>query len=111
MWTTSLHDSKAETATGTGAGVDTAVGSEAFHPTARVYLDVSAVTGSPTLDVDIYGTVNGVDVKLGTIPQQTAVGQATLELTSCPKTLKAKWTIGGTTPSVTFSLACTRWVA
>ena len=103
-----LHASGAETATVTGADVDVAV-----LPAANFYLDVTAVSGStPTLDVKIQGkdSVSGKYFDLVSFTQATAVtnqrknyGSGAGELLD--KTIRYVATIGGTTPSFTFSLS------
>jgi len=103
-----LHTSAAETATVTGADVDTEqLGSANF------YLDVTAVTGTtPTLDVKIQekDPVSGKYFNLFSFTQQTAIsrerksyGLGAGELLG--KVIRYVATIGGTTPSFTFSLS------
>ena len=103
-----LHISAAETATVTGADVDTEqLGSANF------YLDVTAVTGStPTLDVKIQekDPVSGKYFDLFSFTQKTAIsserksyGSGAGELLG--KVIRYVATIAGTTPSFTFSLS------
>jgi len=103
-----LHTSAAETATVTGADVDTEqLGSANF------YLDVTAVTGTtPTLDVKIQekDPVSGKYFDLFSFTQQTAIsserksyGSGAGELLG--KVIRYVATIAGTTPSFTFSLS------
>ena len=103
-----LHTSAAETATVTGADVDTEqLGSANF------YLDVTAVTGTtPTLDVKIQekDPVSGKYFDLLSFTQKTAIsserksyGSGAGELLG--KVIRYVATIGGTTPSFTFSLS------
>ena len=103
-----LHTSAAETATVTGADVDTEqLGSANF------YLDVTAVTGTtPTLDVKIQekDPVSGKYFDLVSFTQQTAIsserksyGLGAGELLG--KVIRYVATIAGTTPSFTFSLS------
>ena len=103
-----LHTSAAETATVTGADVDTEqLGSANF------YLDVTAVTGTtPTLDVKIQekDPVSGKYFDLFSFTQKTAIsserksyGSGAGELLG--KVIRYVATIGGTTPSFTFSLS------
>lgn len=77
-----------------------------FHPDARLYLSVTAASGTtPTLDVVIYKRLaNGQLVYLGQFTQATAVAGLTLLLTHCPEEIQVNWTIGGGTPSFTFSV-------
>lgn len=74
---------------------------------ARVQLDVTAVSGvGPTLNVVIEDTLDGTNwYVVGTFAQKAAVGREVVNL-STPFTdqLRARWTIGGTTPSFTFSV-------
>lgn len=81
-------------------------------------LDVSAASGTtPTLDV----TIQGLDVLSGkwrivvTFPQQTAASPASPLANNSTlfqsanidyQVYRAVWTIGGTTPSFTFSINC-----
>jgi len=103
-----LHTSAAETATVTGADVDTEqLGSANF------YLDVTAVTGTtPTLDVKIQekDPVSGKYFDLFSFTQKTAIsserksyGLGAGELLG--KVIRYVATIAGTTPSFTFSLS------
>ena len=103
-----LHTSAAETATVTGADVDTEqLGSANF------YLDVTAVTGTtPTLDVKIQekDPVSGKYFDLFSFTQKTAIsserksyGSGAGELLG--KVIRYVATIAGTTPSFTFSLS------
>ena len=103
-----LHTSAAETATVTGADVDTEqLGSANF------YLNVTEVTGTtPTLDVKIQekDPVSGKYFDLFSFTQQTAIsserksyGSGAGELLG--KVIRYVATIGGTTPSFTFSLS------
>lgn len=108
---------------GTWVGVETPVASSArttsgdsgvlggFGPskTVRAQLDVTAVSGTPTLDVVIEDTVDGTNWNVvGTFAQKTATGREVIDITT-PFTdrLRVRWTIAGTTPSFTFSVA---WV-
>jgi len=105
---TTLHPSGAETATVTGSDVD-------IEPlkAANFYLDVTAVSGTtPTLDVKIQekDPVSGKYFDLVSFTQVTAVitqrknyGSGAGELLG--KVIRFVATIGGTTPSFTFSLS------
>ncbi len=70
-------------------------------------LNVTAASGTgPTLDVVIEDTIDGTNwYPIGTFAQRTAAGREVLRLTQ-PFTdqLRVRWTIGGTTPSFTFSV-------
>lgn len=74
---------------------------------ARVQLDVTAVSGTvPALNVVIEDTLDGTNwYVVGTFAQKGAAGREVVNL-STPFTdqLRARWTVGGTTPSFTFSV-------
>lgn len=73
----------------------------------RVQLDVTAASGTtPTLDVVVEDTLDGTSWNtIGTFAQKTATGREVLNITT-PFTnrVRARWTVGGTTPSFTFSV-------
>lgn len=75
--------------------------------TLRAQLQVTAVSGtSPTLDVVIEDTLDGTNWnEIGTFAQRTAAGREVIDVTS-PFTsqLRVRWTVGGATPSFTFSV-------
>lgn len=74
---------------------------------ARVQLEVTAAAGtSPTLNVVIEDTLDGTNWNVvGTFAQKTAAGREVINLsTPFADTLRARWTVGGTTPSFTFSV-------
>ena len=72
---------------------------------AQVLLDVAAVSGtSPTLDLVIETSPDKSNwFTHATFSQKTAAGKDLKTLSNLGKYLRARWTIGGTTPSVTFS--------
>lgn len=73
----------------------------------RAQLDVTAVSGvSPTLDVVIEDTHDGTNWNtVATFTQKTAAGRQVLDITGLfTDRLRVRWTIGGTTPSFTFSV-------
>jgi hypothetical protein len=75
--------------------------------TLRVQLDVTAASGtSPTLDVVIEDTLDGTNWNaIATFAQKIAVGREVLNVTTLfADRLRVRWTIGGTTPSFTFSV-------
>jgi hypothetical protein len=75
---------------------------------ARVQLDVTAAAGvGPTLDVVVEDTLDGTGWNVvGTFTQRTAVGRQVINLsTPFADRLRVRWTIAGTTPSFTFSVA------
>lgn len=100
-----LVASAARTATGNSgelAGYDRA-------STLRVQLDVSAASGtSPTLNVLVEDTLDGSTWNtIGTFAQRTAAGREVINVTSpFAKRIRVSWTVGGTTPSFTFSVIC-----
>jgi hypothetical protein len=74
---------------------------------ARVQLDVTAASGtSPTLDVVVEDTLDGVNWNVvGTFAQKTAAGREVINLsTPFADRLRVRWTVGGTSPSFTFSV-------
>ena len=76
---------------------------------ARLYLDVSVASGGDAiLDLVVKGVVNGIEFQLDTFTQVVAAGKQVKLIQGCPKTVKIEWTIAGTTPSFTFSMAATR---
>lgn len=90
--------SSGDSGTLTGWGVPT---------TARVQLDVTAVAGTaPTLDVVLEDTLDGTNWNVvATFAQKTVAGREVVNVTSpFSDRLRARWTVGGTTPSFTFSV-------
>lgn len=76
--------------------------------TLRAQLDVTAAAGtSPTLNVVIEDTIDGVNWNaIGTFAQKTAAGREVINITTpFTDSLRARWTIGGTGPSFTFSVS------
>lgn len=79
--------------------------------TIRAQLDVTAASGTvPTLDVVIEDTLDGTNWNaVGTFAQKGAAGREVINVTiPFAEQLRVRWTIGGTTPSFTFSVA---WAA
>jgi len=75
--------------------------------TIRAQLDVTAASGTtPTLDVVIEDTLDGTNWNtVGTFTQKTTTGRQVIDITGLfAGTLRVRWTIGGTTPSFTFSV-------
>jgi hypothetical protein len=98
-----LAASAARTATGQGAAV--ALGDRG---TLRLLLDVTAASGTgPTLDVTVETSFDGATGwrSLGTFAQKTAVASERKSFPGCDRYVRATWTVGGTTPSFTFSVA------
>jgi hypothetical protein len=74
---------------------------------ARAQLDVTAAAGtSPTLDVVVEDTLDGVNWNVvGTFAQKAAAGREVINLaTPFADRLRVRWTVGGTSPSFTFSV-------
>jgi hypothetical protein len=94
-----LAASAARTATGQGAAV--ALGDRG---TLRLLLDVTAASG--TLDVTVETSFDGATGwrSLGTFAQKTAVASERKSFSGCDRYVRATWTVGGTTPSFTFSV-------
>lgn len=74
----------------------------------RAQLDVTAASGTtPVLDVVLEDTLDGGATwnTVGTFAQRTAAGREVINITT-PFTdrLRARWTVGGVTPSFTFSV-------
>lgn len=72
----------------------------------RAQVDVTAASGTtPTLDVVIEDTLDGSTWNtVGTFTQQTAVSRQVIDVATLGRRLRVRWTIGGTTPSFTFSV-------
>jgi len=73
----------------------------------RAYLIVSAVTGSPTLDVTVEELVDGTNwVTIGTFTQATGTGAESISIPG-PRTggpVRVKYLIGGTSVTVDFEV-------
>lgn len=75
--------------------------------TLRAQLNVTAASGTtPTLDVVIEDTLDGTNYNtIGTFAQKTAAGREVINITTpFSDTTRVKWTVGGTSPSFTFSV-------
>lgn len=96
--------SAARTATGTGTAFDTSDLVALFAT-----LTVSARSGTnPTLDVTLETTVDGTNwYTAGSFTQKTATGSEAKAFGALGPQCRWKWTIGGTTPSFTFTIAST----
>lgn len=113
---TELLASAARTVSGEGAAAEIIARQvlasgydEQLNPDLRVYLSVSAASGTtPTLDVTIVKTINGVDYTLGTFAQKVAAGSEVITVANAPESLKAVFAITGTGPSFTFEVNATR---
>lgn len=75
--------------------------------TLRAQLEVTAVAGTaPTLDVVIEDTLDGTNWNtVATFTQATAAARQVVTVTSVfADRLRVRWTVGGATPSFTFSV-------
>jgi hypothetical protein len=90
--------------------IDTSGGNENMEHSVRVFLDVAAPTGTtPTLNVFVYGVVNGKNYLLFQFTQvTTAASRQTQRIDNVPKDVLIAWTIGGTTPNYTFEVGLVR---
>ena len=73
----------------------------------RAQLNVTAASGTaPTLNVLIEDSLDGTNFNtIGTFTQRTAAGREVINITvPFSENLRVSWTIGGTTPSFTFSV-------
>lgn len=76
--------------------------------TLRVQLDVTAVTGtSPTMTVLVEDTLDGTNWNtIGTFAAKTAAGREVIDITNpFSDKVRYSWTVGGTSPSFTFSVS------
>jgi len=76
----------------------------------RAQLEVTAASGTtPTLDVTIEDTVDGTNFNtVGSFTQATGTTREVINITTTfADRLRASWTVGGTSPSFTFSV---KWV-
>lgn len=79
------------------------------NPDVRVYLNVIDVAGTtPTLDVVINATINGVQYQIGAFTQRTTTGKEVIIIAGCPKDIQIQATLGGTTPNFDFEVNLTR---
>ena len=100
-----LLASAARTTTGTGSVV--ALDPLSGESQMRCVQDVTAASGTtPTLNATIRATFNGVTFPLASFSQKTAVSQETITVAVPGRSLDVSYTIGGTTPSFTFSIQC-----
>ena len=92
----------------TTSGTSGALSGYSTAESIRAQLGVTAAAGAaPTLDVVIEDTLDGTNWNvIGTFAQKTAVGREVINITS-PFTdqIRVRHTIGGTTPSFTFSVS------
>lgn len=73
----------------------------------RLDLDVTAASGTtPTLDATVQTSKDGATWRtLGTFAQKTAISAERKSFGGCDRFARIIWTIGGTTPSFTFSVS------
>lgn len=93
--------SVARTASGSGA----VVAGLSLQTTLRVQLNVTAAAGTtPTLNVVLEDTIDGENWNtIGTFAQKAAPGVEVINVTTpFADSVRARWTIAGTTPSFTF---------
>lgn len=101
-------DTLAASAARTTSGNSGGTGGWGPAKTIRAQLDVTAVSGtSPTLDVVIEDSIDGTNWNtIGTFTQRVAVGREVINIsTPFAERVRARWTVGGTSPSFTFSVA------
>lgn len=101
-----LHASAAETSSNVGTVVDVA-----DRTLLQLTWDWTAQSGtSPTLQVFVDGSLTQSNwTTVGTFAAATAIGAQQLTVTSGMRYLRARWVIGGTTPSVTFAVTGTAY--
>jgi hypothetical protein len=102
-WNETLVPSAARTTTGNSGVID------GYGPATalRVQLNVTAASGtSPTLNVVVEDSLDGTNFNtIGTFAQKTAVSREVINITTpFADRLRVAWTIGGTTPSFTFTV-------
>lgn len=79
-----------------------------------LFLNVTAASGTtPTLNAVVEDTLDGTNWRtIATFAQRTAVStdyQQVLTTALFADRIRVRWTIGGTTPSFTFSVTCASW--
>lgn len=87
-----------------GAGAGVPVGTA--H-TARLTLDVTAVTGTtPTATVTVETSEDGAAwVAVGAFAAATAVSRQRRSFSGLDRLIRASWVLGGTTPTFTFAVS------
>lgn len=97
-----LASSAARTASGAGTAVDLGAATAA-----SIEALVTAVSGtSPTLDLTLQTSSDQTTwATLATLPRFTGAGRAALLASGALRYVRLVWTVGGTTPSFTFSAA------
>lgn len=102
-----LNEELVASAARTASGNTAALPGWGHAKTLRIQSDVTAASGTtPTLDVVIEDTLDGTNWNtIATFAQKTAAGREVVNVTiPFSETIRARWTIGGTTPSFTFSI-------
>jgi hypothetical protein len=96
-----LAPAAARTATGSGAAVDTG-----HHSTLHLLLDITAASGtSPTLTVSVEQSHDGTTWRAhSSFAAATGATTERKNFGAIDRYARATWTIGGTTPSFTFSV-------
>lgn len=100
-------DTLSASAAKVATGAATAVSGFAAAKNLILQLEVTAASGTnPTLDVIVQDTIDGSNFyTIATFAQKVSTGTEVVRLsTPFTDTLKASWTIGGNTPSFTFSV-------
>lgn len=98
-------------AEGNGVGPDVETISTRFpseHPDVRIYLDLTAESGTATLDIDIIGIINGKRYVLLSIAQQSGVGLTVVTIPNCPRNISTDWLVGGTSVTMDWNIQFTR---
>ena len=97
-----LHESAARTATGTGSALE--LGDRGVL---RLLIDVTAASGTtPTLDVTVETSFDGSTWRsVAAFAQRTSVASERKSFAGCDRFVRVSYTIGGTTPSFTFSVS------
>lgn len=93
----------------TTSGSSTPVTDQGDEKTLRVQLNVTAASGtSPTLNVVVEDTLDGTNWNtIGTFAQRVGPGREVINITTpFANQVRTSYTIGGTTPSFTFSVDC-----
>lgn len=100
-----LLASAARTTNGNGSPVDSIAGNDNIGEDVRVFVDVTAVSGTtPSMTVTLQAVVEGVAYDLASSSAITATGQYTFTATVVPRSVQEKHVITGTTPSFTYSV-------
>ena len=108
--TQQLVDPSPRTVNGDSGVIDTSGGFEKIEHSARLYLDVATPSGtSPTLNVFVYGVVNGKNYLLFQFTQvTTTASRQTQRVDNVPRDVLIAWSITGTTPSYSLEVCIAR---